>query len=103
MQVDIREILQIARNALSVLAPLTATEWDDRILKILNAIAADETLLDWLDGLTHTFDPPTMSLSATSVPTAVLSAAASRGLQWSDILKYLPAIIELIRSLRGGR
>lgn len=99
MNVDIRSILEIARQSLAIFAPLTTTQVDDRALELLDLLMSSDSLIDWIESLLPRSEPPTMVLTA--VPESVKADAEALGASWATWIQYLPAIIAFLRKIRN--
>lgn len=117
------DYLDLAVEIVTPLAPMTDTDWDDGLLIALIALKNDPEFIEWGQAKISAVDPLTpLDDDGEGIPDGAL--AYSYQIQTTDdlpetvpataqafsvgqaiplIVKYLPAILELIRQLRDTR
>ena len=97
---SIRNLLVRARGILAAIAPITPLKLDDTLVLVIDAILADAELFGWFEGKVAAADSGSLSIEA-GPPEALAMALERRGIKWGQVAASLPAILELIRLLRG--
>jgi hypothetical protein len=95
---QLHTILDLALDIARRIAAQTETRVDDELLDLLEALRDDPTLRAWIGG--KLLQPPG-SLAIEISPSAAVSAAlVERRVDWSQLLSYLPRIIEILQLIR---
>lgn len=116
MSIDLAAIAAAVTAALPIarmLAGLTATKWDDKAVEVLAAIAANETLLQFLQSLINApkvagafgearTDAIMEAVGEAGTP-EVKAAAEAAGISWTTLIVYAPTIVRLVLTVLGLR
>ena len=94
----IRQILDLAYVVLDSMARLTATELDDHLLVLIDAVRNSPQLMAWLEALLDSTPAGALpQLAATCPDHLELELGA---IPWSKLLQLLPVLLEIIRAAR---
>lgn len=116
MSIDLNSLLAALRAALPIakdLAAITTTKWDDHAVAVLEAMLANETLLNFLRAI---LGVPEVVAAAGPARTAAIHAACEQfgdgevrlaaekaGLTWLTLLQYAPQVVTLVLTILGNR
>ena len=93
-----RTLLLHAIAVLKVIAQMTTSKIDDELVKLLEAIADEPTVLDWLTAQAAA-DPENMMAASDEPPAELAAALAAARIEWKKIIEYLPAILAILKAL----
>lgn len=99
---SIRDELQAVRTGLNLIAQMTATKVDDRIVQVLDMVLDNQPLIDFIDSILNGGRSEAEAIAAYAVADVPQGAEAisfgSGG--FAKLIKYLPQIIALIKTFR---
>lgn len=93
-----KETLESLARLIDILAKRTSTTLDDQLVRLINAIASSDRLMQWIESLLNREDGVT--ISAADVDAEVQVEFNAAGLDWMGILPLIGILLDLIRERR---
>lgn len=93
-----KETLESLARLIDILAKRTSTTLDDQLVRLINAIASSDRLMQWIESLLNREDGVT--ISAADVDAEVQAEFNAAGLDWMGILPLIGILLDLIRERR---
>lgn len=93
-------ILTKASAFFAVIAPMTPIKTDDELPALIDAIRSDAILFGWLEAKVAADEAGVLQMEAGPSEEMTLALNA-RGIDWAKLIQYLPAIIAIVKTLRG--
>lgn len=100
---SLRDLFARAKSVLASIAPITPIKSDDALVVLIDAALADAELLGFFRQAENDHDDGKLSLTATPPVAlqATVESLSAKGIDWAKLIEMLPAVIALIKSLRG--
>lgn len=100
MATALKAALLKVRGILAAIAPITPLKLDDTLVLVIDAGLADAELFGWFQAKVEADAAGTLAIE--TEPSAALQISlAKRGLTFGQVAAALPAILELLRLIRG--